>query len=243
MLNFSFRVFFFPVFFFPLFLYCRHSFCVWKLLLYRIEWAIFSFLETGREHSVCKSSKMSHFQFPLFPVISFLWHFKNSKKNLTFLMLILALKIQVRLFEWSIPTVTEGAILKVVEETASEGGRCELQKNRQHHYHEMSLLFCCYFSGLGVVIIMVEEDNQMRKVMPAEFLGLQDCKVRIEGETNREVNQKGPCDELIEAEGKGETSESINLNAWHVNGMTPYVMYSLWNVLLLDALENGNVSH
>ena len=83
----------------------------------------------------------------------------------------------------------------------------------------------------------------MRKVMPAEFLGLQDCKVRIEGETNREVNQKGPCDELIEAEGKGETSESINLHACHVNGMTPYVMYSLWNVLLLDTLENGNVSH
>ena len=53
----------------------------------------------------------------------------------------------------------------------------------------------------------------MRKVMPAEFPGLQDCIVRIEGETNREVNQKGPCDELIEAEGKGETSESINLNA------------------------------
>ena len=161
---------------------------------------------------------------------------KNSDVNF-------GVKIQVRVFEWFSHTVTEGAILKVVEETASEGGRCELQKNRQHHYHEMSLLFCCYFSGLGVVIIMVEEDNQMRKVMPAEFPGLQDCKVRIEGETNREVNQKGPCDELIEAEGKGETSESINLNAWHVNGMTPYVMYSLWNVLLLDTLENGNVSH
>lgn len=61
-------------------------------------------------------------------------------------------------------------------------------------------------TGLGVVIIMAEEDNQMRKVMPAEFLGLQDCKVRIEGETNREVNQKGPCDELIEAEGKDKAA-------------------------------------
>ena len=99
--------------------------------------------------------------------------------------------------------MTEGAILKVVEETASEGGRCELQKNRQHHYHEMSLLFCCYVSGLGVVIIMAEEDNLMRKVMPAEFPGPRDCIVHIEGETNREVNPSGPCDERIGAEGKG----------------------------------------
>ena len=58
---------------------------------------------------------------------------------------------------------------------------------------------------------MAEEDNQMRKVMPAEFPGLQDCKVRIEGETNREVNQKGPCDEPIEAEGKGETFDNLLL--------------------------------
>ena len=45
----------------------------------------------------------------------------------------------------------------------------------------------------------------MRKVMPAEFPGPRDCIVHIEGETNREVNPSGPCDERIGAEGKGIT--------------------------------------
>ena len=45
----------------------------------------------------------------------------------------------------------------------------------------------------------------MRKVMPAEFPGPRDCIVHIAGETNREVNPSGPCDERIGAEGKGIT--------------------------------------